>query len=61
MTVAQSKRRASIYETTKERGATILMPTSMVDSLNPAAAAVALTLASKDTLEPGIAQLPAAA
>lgn len=25
-----------IYETTKERGATILMPTSMVDSLNPA-------------------------
>jgi regulator of protease activity HflC (stomatin/prohibitin superfamily) len=29
-----------IYETTKERGATILMPTSMVDSLNPAAALV---------------------
>src|SRR6185436_11647398 len=27
-----------IYETTKERGATILMPTSMVDSMNPAAA-----------------------
>ncbi len=26
-----------IYETTKERGATILMPTSMVDSLNPSA------------------------
>ena len=25
-----------IYETTKERGATILIPTSMVDSLNPA-------------------------
>ncbi len=25
-----------IYETTKERGATILMPSSMVDSLNPA-------------------------
>jgi hypothetical protein len=24
-----------IYETTKERGATILIPTSMVDSLNP--------------------------
>ena len=23
-----------IYETTKERGATILMPTSMVDSMN---------------------------
>jgi regulator of protease activity HflC (stomatin/prohibitin superfamily) len=27
-----------IYETTKERGATILMPTSMVDSMNSAAA-----------------------
>jgi len=26
-----------IYETTKERGTTILMPTSMVDSMNPAA------------------------
>jgi hypothetical protein len=24
-----------IYETTKERGATILIPTTMVDSLNP--------------------------
>ena len=24
-----------IYETTKERGATILIPTSMVDSLDP--------------------------
>jgi regulator of protease activity HflC (stomatin/prohibitin superfamily) len=27
-----------IYETTKERGATILLPTTMVDSLNPATA-----------------------
>jgi len=27
-----------IYETTKERGATILMPTSMVDAMNPALA-----------------------
>ena len=27
-----------IYETTKERGATILIPTAMVDSLNPAGA-----------------------
>jgi len=32
-----------IYETTKERGATILMPSSMVDSLNPAAAIAAAT------------------
>jgi regulator of protease activity HflC (stomatin/prohibitin superfamily) len=29
-----------IYETTKERGATILIPSSMVDSLNPATAPV---------------------
>ena len=28
-----------IYETTKERGATILIPTAMIDSLNPATAA----------------------
>ena len=34
-----------IYETTKERGATILIPTSMIDSLNPAtAAAIARTM-----------------
>jgi len=35
-----------IYETTKERGATILMPTSMVDSMNPV---VALALAGQQT------------
>jgi len=35
-----------IYETTKERGATILMPTSMVDAMNPAVA-VALNQAAK--------------
>ena len=34
-----------IYETTKERGTTILIPTSMVDSMNPALA-VALTTQS---------------
>jgi regulator of protease activity HflC (stomatin/prohibitin superfamily) len=33
-----------IYETTKERGATILMPTSMVDAMNPA---VAMALGGK--------------
>jgi regulator of protease activity HflC (stomatin/prohibitin superfamily) len=37
-----------IYETTKERGATILMPSSMVDSLNPSAATLAFALAGKD-------------
>jgi regulator of protease activity HflC (stomatin/prohibitin superfamily) len=36
-----------IYETTKERGATILMPTSMVDSLNPSVPTLALALASE--------------
>ena len=35
-----------IYETTKERGATILMPTSMVDSINPV---VPLALAGQET------------
>ena len=35
-----------VYETTKERGATILIPTSMVDSLNPV---VALALAGQQT------------
>lgn len=29
-----------IYETTRERGTTVLIPTSMVDSLNPASAPV---------------------
>jgi len=37
-----------IYETTKERGATILIPTSMVDSMNPV---VALALAGQDTAQ----------
>jgi regulator of protease activity HflC (stomatin/prohibitin superfamily) len=40
-----------IYETTKERGATILMPSSMVDSLNPSAATLALALANNGVLE----------
>jgi regulator of protease activity HflC (stomatin/prohibitin superfamily) len=40
-----------IYETTKERGATILMPSSMVDSLNPSGATLALALAGNDLLE----------
>ncbi|MCW3481077.1 slipin family protein [Neisseriaceae bacterium JH1-16] len=35
-----------IYETTKERGTTILIPSSMVDSMNPGAA-IALSLASQ--------------
>ncbi|HTC52624.1 MAG TPA: slipin family protein [Steroidobacteraceae bacterium] len=39
-----------IYETTKERGATILMPSSMVDSLNPSAAVLALGMAGNDAV-----------
>jgi regulator of protease activity HflC (stomatin/prohibitin superfamily) len=50
-----------IYETTKERGATILMPSSMVDSLNPSAATLALALASKALVGPDPARLPVAA
>jgi len=37
-----------IYETTKERGATILIPSSMVDSLNPSVTSLALSLATKE-------------
>ncbi len=36
-----------VYEITKERRAMILMPSSMVDSLNPSASTLALALASK--------------
>ncbi len=50
-----------IYETTKERGATILIPSSMVDSLNPSTATLALALAGKDALDPKLARRPAAA
>ena len=41
-----------IYETTKERGATILMPTSMVDSVNPSAATLALAMVGKEIPAP---------
>jgi regulator of protease activity HflC (stomatin/prohibitin superfamily) len=37
-----------IYETTKERGATILMPSSMVDSMNPYGNTLAVALAGSD-------------
>jgi regulator of protease activity HflC (stomatin/prohibitin superfamily) len=50
-----------IYETTKERGATILIPSSMVDSLNPTTATLALALASKDAPDPEADQLRVAA
>jgi regulator of protease activity HflC (stomatin/prohibitin superfamily) len=47
-----------IYETTKERGATILMPTSMVDAMNPGAAAFALNMARNDAARPQPAPAP---
>lgn len=37
-----------IYETTKERGATILIPSSMIDSLNPSLTIPALALAANE-------------
>ncbi len=37
-----------IYETTKERGATILMPTAMVDAMNPAMAMAVVSQVKKD-------------
>lgn len=49
-----------IYETTKERGATILMPSSMVDSMNPATATLALALAGRSSPDPIAASSPAA-
>jgi regulator of protease activity HflC (stomatin/prohibitin superfamily) len=41
-----------IYETTKERGATILMPSAMVDSMNPYGNTLALALAGNEVLKP---------
>ncbi len=46
-----------IYETTKERGATILIPSSMIDSLNPSVASLALALSTKEVPAQG-ASLP---
>jgi regulator of protease activity HflC (stomatin/prohibitin superfamily) len=48
-----------IYETTKERGATILMPSAMVDSMNPSTATLAFAFAGKD-LTQGAAAMPPA-
>src|SRR5579871_1599464 len=48
-----------IYETTKERGATILMPSSMVDSMNPYGVTLALASAAGETSNPnGAAKTP---
>ncbi|PWJ86429.1 SPFH domain-containing protein [Pseudaminobacter salicylatoxidans] len=46
-----------IYETTKERGVTILMPSAMVDSMNPA---VALALAGQSAAERKVNGVPSA-
>ena len=47
-----------IYETTKKRGTTILIPTSMVDSMNPASA---LVLASQRAPSEGVPSLKSVA
>jgi len=47
-----------IYETTKERGATILIPSSMVDSLNPP---LALAIAGHDVAGAALAPVKTAA
>ena len=51
-----------IYETTKERGATILMPNSMVDRMNPYGNTLALAIAGSESLKPNgalkVAELP---
>ncbi|MFA5913821.1 MAG: slipin family protein [Burkholderiales bacterium] len=49
-----------IYETTKERGATILIPSAMVDSLNPSTT-LALAFASKAVPDPEVPLPPPAA
>lgn len=47
-----------IYETTLERGATILLPSSMLDSLNPSGRILGLALAGNDALKPNGALEP---
>jgi hypothetical protein len=55
-------RSTGIYETTKERGATILMPISMVDSLNPYGNTLAVAIAGNEAVKSngaiGVAELP---
>jgi regulator of protease activity HflC (stomatin/prohibitin superfamily) len=43
-----------IYETTKERGATILIPTSMVDTMNPASDLILAGLAAHTKVVPAV-------
>ena len=50
-----------IYETTKKRGATILIPSSIVDTLNPLPATLALALATEQAPVPEVAPLQVAA
>jgi regulator of protease activity HflC (stomatin/prohibitin superfamily) len=46
-----------VYETTKERGATILLPSSMIDSLNPTAATLSFASADMAAPEPDAAKM----
>jgi regulator of protease activity HflC (stomatin/prohibitin superfamily) len=47
-----------IYETTLERGATILLPSSMVDSLNPSGRIMSLAVVGNEALRPNGAPEP---
>ena len=49
-----------IYESTKERGTTILIPSSMVDSMNPSGAAFALPLVASAVANAAVAANAAA-
>src|SRR5579859_2453637 len=48
-----------IYETTKERGATILMPTAMVDAMNPGGLLGLVAAAQAGQVPPPAAPTPA--
>ncbi len=47
-----------IYETTKERGATILIPSQMVDAMNPGSI-LGLVAAAQPPVPPPVAPAPA--
>jgi hypothetical protein len=50
----QSRTMNIIYETTKERGATILIPTANVDTMNPASPLVLAGLAARTKFVPAV-------
>jgi flagellar biosynthesis/type III secretory pathway M-ring protein FliF/YscJ len=59
--VAVQLRAMNIVYETKERGVTMLMPRSMVDSMNPSVASAPLALARQGLREPEMVGRPPAA